>query len=240
MNRLIPIVLLAAFAISFTSCKRNMVRGKGEVTSTSRTVGGFDKIEIDIPVDVNITVDKTSEHSLNIKTHDNLHQYIKSEIRGNTLHIFSEEWLYGNTDIDLVISTQSLTLLDINGAADAVIKGDIQEKEFRLDISGTAEVDIEELNTDAFLANLNGSSELIIRGGSSNNINFDVNGAGEINAMGLKSKVAKAEVSGAGEMQLNVSDELFADITGAGTIDYKGHPKITSDITGAGTLNDRN
>lgn len=230
-------VLLAGLFL-FSSCKENVVRGKGSLTTETRQVQSFDKIIIDVAIDATIVVG--GAHSMEIKAKENLHDHIKTEVNGTTLRIYNDDIIYNRDDITATIHLPTISMLEINGAADAVVKGDVKGPNFELKVFGASEVDIEQVHVDSMSVNLSGASELKIAGGTAGAARYKVTGAGEIRANGVETKNATAKVSGAGEMDLFVTEKLDADITGAGEINYKGHPQITSDVTGAGELIDKN
>lgn len=232
------IVMIATGILISTSCKENTVYGKGNITTKEREIAQFDKVEIDMAIDAIITVGAT--HSVEIKANDNLHKHIKTEISGNTLRVYCDNALTTHGDMEAIIHMPNITKLDISGAADAIINGDIKGSDFALEVHGAADVKIDELHVDKLNVLLSGASELHIDKGAVQNASYKVTGAGEVYASALETKNAKARVSGAGEMGLFVTDKLDADITGAGEIDYTGHPQVSSHITGVGSLNDKN
>lgn len=230
------IVLLLAF----TSCKEEVVRGKGEVVTQSRDLSGFDKVSVDMTLDAQIVVGEGEAFSVEVKAHENLHEHIKAEVEGNKLRIYKDGGFFMNDDIDVVLHMPALRELEIHGAADAEIQGLVSGNDFSLNVYGASDVEIDKVDVKTLLVKLAGASELDIKHGTADKAQFKVTGAGEIYADGMKTRLAKAKVSGAGEMSLYVTDTLEADITGAGEIDYKGHPHISSDVAGAGSLNDIN
>lgn len=223
---------------TFTGCKEEVVRGKGSITAEGRTLQQFDKVIIDITADVTIEIGKS--HAVEVKAQSNLMEHIKTEVTGNTLRIYNEGMIFNSSDIDIIVQVPSLTMLELKGAADVRTTGDIKGTDFKLQVLGASEIDIDELHVDNLDVKLSGASELHINRGVAGKAKYKVTGAGEIRAEGLETKEVAARVSGAGEMSLFVTEKLDADITGAGEIDYRGHPQITSDITGAGELIDKN
>lgn len=227
-----------ALSLFFVSCKRNIVTGTGDITTASRQAGSFDKIVIKLPVDAVINVGNSN--SVSVKTYENLHEYIKTDIADNTLTIYSDEGIILEDDITFTIGTSSLKMLKIAGAADAEINGNVAADRFDLKVSGASSVDISQLNTEYFLAKLSGASKLTIESGKVGTAEYRVSGAAKIYAFGLMADNAKAKLSGAGKAEVNVSEKLEAKISGAGYIDYKGHPTVSSKISGAGSVNDVN
>lgn len=167
-------------------------------------------------------------------------EHIKTEVTGNTLRIYNEGLIFNNSDINIIVQVPSLSALELQGAADVRTTGDIKGADFKLEVLGASEIDIDELHVDNLDVKLSGASELQINRGTIGKAKYKVTGAGEIRAEAVETKDVAARVSGAGEMSLFVTEKLDADITGAGEIDYRGHPQITSDITGAGELIDKN
>lgn len=232
-------VACLAVILLFSSCKENVVRGKGEVTTKDRKVAGFNKVVIDMAVDATIVVGQGT--GIRIKAQDNLHEHIKTTVKNNTLVIeYDKGILLKNEDIHVTIAMPAIVKLAIKGAADADIKGDVRANKFELEVKGASDVEIDELHVATLVVKLSGASELDIRSGIAGYAEYKVTGAGEIKAEKLVSNKVKAKVSGAGEMALHVKDSLNANIAGAGEINYTGHPHITSRIAGAGYLNDRN
>lgn len=238
-NLQVPVLCALLFiAIIFVSCKEEVVRGKGNVTTEGRTMQQFDKIIIDIAADATIEVGKPV--AVEVKAQGNLMEHIKTEVNGNTLRIYNDGIIFNSSDISIIIQVPSLSALELKGAADVRTTGDIKGPDFKLEVLGVSEIVIDELHVDNLDVKLSGASELQINRGTVGKAKYKVAGTSEIRAEAVETKEVAARVSGAGEMSLFVTQKLDADITGTGEIDYRGHPKITSDVTGAGELINKN
>lgn len=237
---LFMVVCMTVVSIAVLSCKGTIVKGEGEITSQNKTVSDFDGVRIDLLSNVEIEVQEGASPSLEIKTHNNIHEHIITEVSNGKLRVYTQDIILRKSDITVLITTPDLTTLELNGATDAEVKGIVRGETFTLDISGASEVMIDEVNVGTFDADMSGASELDIKRGVAENFLLDVSGAAEIEAIGMKCNNAKVDVSGAGEVAVYVTDKLDVDIAGAGTVDYKGKPEIRSDIAGAGDLRDRN
>lgn len=236
--RFSPAIFSLAVLLLLSACKENIIRGKGETITKHRRVSTFDKVVIDMAMDATIIVGEPN--GVRVKAQNNLHEHIRTEVKNNTLHIHHDGIMLRNDDIEVAITIPSITKLEIKGAADADVKGDVKGSRFDLEVKGASDVNIETLHVDMLSVKLSGASELNIGSGYATFAGYKVTGAGEINAAKLVSKKVTAKVSGASEMSLHVTDSLSANIAGAGEIDYTGHPQISSKVTGAGYLNDRN
>lgn len=232
---ILSMVLLSVF---FVSCKENVIRGEGEKVVEQRKVSAFNKISIDLASDATIVVGK--DYGLQLNAQGNLHEHIKTEVVNKTLKIHHRGMVMTSEGIDLVITVPSLIGLDINGAADANIEGDVKADIFKLAVRGTSDVDIDEMHVNKLDVKISGASDLAVNSGYAAIAGYKITGTGTIEAPRLRSKKVVARISGAGEMSLHVIDSLDARITGTGEINYTGHPQVTSKVTGAGYVNDKN
>lgn len=209
------------------------------MTTQQRSVGPFDKIEISTSADVTVLLG--DKPSVDIKARENLLKYIRTDIAGEKLHIHNDgAVMFNEDDINITIHVPDIRLLEINGASDAEIKGDLRSGDFELIVNGAGDVKIDEVHVGDLKIRLAGACDVDITGGAANNAEYRIAGAGEIRAGKLEAKNALARIRGAGEIQLHASESLAARIAGAGDIDYTGHPSISQHITGSGSLNNRN
>lgn len=238
--------LLASAAIIATlclsSCKMNVLRGSGNKTTTTPTVTAFNGIEIEIPVKAEITV-KEGAPAVTISGYANILKHIKTYVDQNKLHVeydLDDTWTVHANDMTITINTPSLNTLTLSGAPDANVHGLITGSDFRLQISGASDVDIDSLNTDNLTADVSGAADIKINGGKVNRATYSLSGAGDIKAFRLETQETSAAISGAGDGQVTALQKLTASISGAGEIKYKGHPTITKNISGMGEVTDAN
>jgi hypothetical protein len=225
-----------------SSCAEHSIVGRGDDKTESRQLppGAFSRIEIDGPVDAHISIGEAP--SLTFKGYANVLPYLRSEVRGNTLRIFTDE----HTDLQLrknitaAITLPSLRALDLSGAAHVLVAGDLHTSDFELDLSGASSVDIESMHVATLDADLSGAATLAMLSGSIDAGGYDISGAGKINAFGVMHRRAAFDMSGAAKAEVTVGEKLDAEISGAGTVRYKGHPAISKDVSGAGSVVDAN
>lgn len=239
---LLFVTALVIASATFISCKRNVTKGKGESGTETRTVGSFSTIQIEAPIKAVIKVDSAAQPSFELSGYNNLLKLVKTEVRGNTLRIYVDDLVHIDSDRDVLatITTNSLANLEISGAAEAEIQGNVTAQNFDLEVSGAGDVTIDNITANTFTANMSGAGDLDIKGGSVTKAVFDVTGAGEVTAFPLAARQVVANVTGAGDIEVNASEKLDADIAGAGSIRYKGHPAITQSIAGAGEIAEAN
>lgn len=236
---LLFIAVCCAFTLS--SCGPRMNNGK--MVTEQRQLSEFTSIDISAPVDATITVRPGAAPSVSIKGYSDVLKKIKAEVEGNMLHIYSESkhWRFHSgesTKVEIVVG--SLSALDVSGAADVDILGNITGPEFNLAVSGAGDLKIDEINTDKLSIDAAGAADVSIKKGSVRQAEYDFSGAGDLKAFDLVTTETRASVSGAGDVKVNVSQTLNASISGVGSIRYKGHPAITKSVSGIGEISDAN
>ena len=241
-NASFPILLSICCALLFCSCKENVISGSGNIGSEQRNTGSFSAVEISVPLKASITVSTGSQPSLKLSGYRNVLKYIKTEVKGNTLRIYTEPLVklddeeYLNAEITLPLLTQ----LVMAGAPDADVHGSIIGQDFNLSISGSSDITIDDINTANFTTTVSGAGDLKVNKGNVQHASYTLSGAGDVKAYNLHTMETEATVSGAGDMQVYAEQKLDATISGAGTIRYKGHPVISSKTSGVGGVEDGN
>jgi hypothetical protein len=203
---MLTVMLLAACSIT---------RGSGQITSESRQVSGFSKVELSGSGE--LTIEQTGTESLTISAEENLLPKQTSEVSDDTLVLRSKS----NAKI---IPTQpikySLTVKDLSGLA----------------VSGSGSVTMSKLATAALSTNISGSGA-VTASGTADQQDLKISGSGRYQAEQLTSKTVKVDMSGSGVASVHASDALDLHMSGSGTLTYTGDPKqVTQQISGSGKV----
>lgn len=204
---LLFIAALSIGIISAANCRfgniKNLsgVEGSGNIKQETRDVSGFEEIEANGAVNAEITVG--SAFTVTVEADDNLLQYIKTEVSGSSLKIFTEGKISPKTKISVKISMPELKGLDINGASTVTAAN---------------------IKSDSLEIKANGASKVKISG-ETKDLNANANGASTIDAESLKAEDADADSNGASTVIVSASNDLKAEASGASTIYYSGEPK---------------
>lgn len=225
-----------------SSCKHNVLRGKGKEITQNPNLTYFKAIDVDVPMQVTINVQPGAQSSLQLSGYENLLQNVRTEVKDSTLHITQPNgWsFYTDKDITGTITVPSLDALSLSGTADADIHGNITGAAFELDIAGNDKVDIDNINVAHFITGVSGLGHVTVKGGTVAKAEYDMSGAGKIKAFDLQTDETKASISGACSIDVMARQKLDADISGAGHVHYKGHPQVTSSVSGLGGVTDVN
>ncbi len=204
---------VALFMLLLVGCNGIGIRGSGIVKDENRPVDSFDNIDISGMYDVRISVG--NENSLRIYGDDNLLPLIKTEVEGNTLHVWSKKNISPRKKIKIEIVTESLETISSSGAS-RIKLNDFKGEELNIEGSGAGSF------------HLSGETEYL---------RIELSGAVNLNADNLIADKVDVEISGASDADVYAKDELRAEISGVGNIEYSGNPQsVKKSISGLGSI----
>lgn len=192
------------------------VRGSGNLATDKRSVSGFKSIETGGIFQVEITAQK--DFAVEVEADDNLLPLIRTEVDGGVLRIESDKHLKSHNPIRIRVSAPDIE---------------------KLDISGVANVTLDNVKNSALAIESSGASKIKVTGETSK-LNVDVSGATKINADELKSVNAVIDASGASFVSVNVTGEIRSDLSGASRVVYSGTPtNVSTKKSGASNVSQK-
>ena len=200
---------------SFSICSLvfQRVQGSGVMRSEKREVSGFSKIDGSGAINVEISMQET--FSVEVEADDNLLEYIKTEVDGDTLKIYSEGRLSRQNPVNVKIGMPSINGLEIAGASKANV-ANVTGAEISLSANGASRINIS---------------------GEVKNLQSKANGASAIEAESLKTENAEVKVNGASKTIVFATNDLIAKANGASRITYVGEPaNIEKKANGASSI----
>lgn len=233
MNLLKLTLIGILFILINSSCKK--ITGYGPVISEIRNANGFSEIESQIAGDLRISQD--SNYSLIVEGQQNILDQLITEVRDNRLNIrFKNGTFISGKKLIIHITTPTVEKLYLNGSGNIAFTSPIESVRLYLKISGSGDINLQEVNADDLDAKISGSGEMTISGGSVHNETLNISGSGNMDFINLKAENADIALSGSGDAQVYVTHYLNAKISGSGNIYYKGTPAIDADISGSGSV----
>lgn len=189
------------------------VPGSGVAKTEQRTLATFSAVELQGQGRIEIELNPTP--SFEITADDNLLPLIETRVDHDRLIIGNRKNIAPKTHIKIRISTEALSKLELNGAADAVLTG---------------------MQCDNLKLTLNGAGS-ITAGGVVGDLNAAINGSGDLHLDQLRARTATAVIAGTGTIDMGQVDELNATVAGVGDIRYRGEPRLTrKTIAGVGSI----
>lgn len=188
--------------------------GSTNVTSESRSVSGFDEVELRGVG--NLSIQQTGSESLTVEAEEDVLPKLRTEVENDRLIIGPRP----NTTIRTTEPINyKLNVKDLDA----------------LKVSGSGNVDAEGISTDELAVVISGTGNVRISGGADSQ-DIDISGSGNYRAEDLRSKEAKIDLGGAGSAIVNASDELNAEVSGSGSVEYIGDPTVHQDVSGVGRV----
>jgi len=232
------IALLMVCTLALTACglpvRYSEVRGSGNVITESRTVAGFNAVELSgIGT---LIIEQSDRESLEITAEDNLMRHIKSGVAGSQLQLGGEDFvnLLPTKDIIYRLKVKNLRQIESSGLGKVELKN-LETDNLAVEISGNGRISLDKLQVKTLTLEISGLGDVSINGKVKSQ-QIEISGSGNYKAPNLASETARVDISGTGTAILWVTKQLDLDLSGAGTIHYYGSPLINSDISGSGVV----
>lgn len=223
---------------------------KKYITKEVKEVSYFSSINVLGCPDVEYTQSTGSKTTVSIYGSDNLVELLEVSTVNGVLQVNMKKGVNiqgGDFQLKVIASSPTLDQVEIKGSSDVSLKGTIKGGNMRLIITGSGDIDAENLQIENLLATVKGSGDISLKKlkatsvdikvngsgdvevkGSTQKADLTVNGSGDISASSLIAANVIATVSGSGDIECYASRQIDAKVGGSGDIDYKGSPKIVN------------
>lgn len=200
--------------------------GNGDVTSTSRPLTGFGRVET--AGAARVRVREGSGYAVTVTTDSNLQPLVETRVLGDTL-LVTEHGVGRTTDLLYVIELPTLRGVTVSGSGD--LHADVSsshELDIALDGSGT--VSLSGAAT-AVTASLSGSGGLALSG-TADVLSASLTGSGGLDARDFPVERAALVLTGSGGLRATVLGSVTFQLTGSGDIDWWGPASAVSIVSG--------
>jgi hypothetical protein len=217
-----------------SACGTETIEGSGIVVRENREVRDFEEIEIEGIGEVLIS--QGEDEALSIQTDNNLLEYIRTKVSGNTLRItfVRQKNLVPSSSILFYIYLKDLTRIESTGAG--IIRSNaLSTDELEINSSGLAKIDIRALSSVDLSVNITGAGDIELSGKVEKQ-NIEMSGVGNYTASNLESQDTVIKLSGIGNAVLWVERSLEVEIQGKGDVSYLGNPEVDYNDSGFGDL----
>ena len=220
-SKFISLILVIVFTTSAFGQFRPRVTGSGKVVSEDRKAGYFNAVKVSSGIDVYLT--QGQKESIKVEADDNLHEYIITEIKDNTLKVYSEANIRRAEAKKVYVTIKDVEKLSASSAGDLIGVTLIKTDELSLSVSSAGDIKIK-VEVNKLKCRISSSGDIKIEG-VADELEADLSSAGDLKAYDLKTRIADVSVSSAGDAMITVTEELRARASSAGDIYYQGNPK---------------
>jgi|SRR6185437_14739707 len=231
-KHLIIALSFAAILGELSSCMLNCVHGSGSAATENRKVSDFSRI--DISGGFNIILKQDSSMALKVTADDNLLKYIKTNVNGGQLHIYTRRNICNSGRMTVYIGVRNLEELKASGGIEVESEGKIVTGDMQFRLSGATKITMD-LNAANVTTRGKGSTELNLKGQATSH-NIELTGSGKVNALDFVVGNCDIQTTGVGECNVNVLHALNINSTGASDVKYRGNPNVTEHKAGASSV----
>lgn len=226
-------LILYFIILLIQGCSFNIKKGNGHIDIEEIELDHFNQISVGGNYDVSLI--KSEESKVIIKTDENLLTYINTELFDQTLNINNVHNLKSSEGISVEIHYTELSRIYSTGTSNIEHRGVLKTDELIINLSGAGAIELE-IEASKVKVNLTGAGVVKLSG----DVEFQdthISGAGGLLAVELKSKECAINLSGLGGAEVYASEKLEATITGVGGIVFSGNPKVIErHVTGFGKI----
>jgi len=228
------VVLVAVISLSvLSSCHIGCIKGSGKQVTENRNITAFSKIDISGGFKINIKQD--SSLALSVMADENLMKYIRTEVNGNKLRIFTRKNFCTDAPIMVNVGIKQLEEIKGSGAVELTSEGRVNVNNLKLDFSGASKIDLD-LSAADVKTEARGATELNLKGQAASHT-VDVSGVGRLHALNFVVGNYKIESSGSANIEINVLKSLVTNTSGVSNIQYRGNPtKVEEHKSGSSSL----
>jgi hypothetical protein len=212
-------LLMALTALFFTSCKKDTIRGKGNIiTQTLPGLASKSFTSVETHYDISAVISYGNIAEVKVTGYENLLNILETEIDNGVLKLkYNKDYNQvknGNVRFEIVIPRVQRT--GIYGSGDIKVKGFLTGTQFTAGIYGSGNITVENSNYESGI--------------------LDIYGSGKIEAQGLQVNNAFANIYGSGHSYISVSEKLVSKIFGSGNVYYWGNPLLETTQNGSGRV----
>ena len=235
------LLLLLVLCAGFVSCVDgqfyNSVSGNGHVVKKERSVSGFDGVKASSGIDVYLS--QGDNESVTVEADENLHEYIKTEVRDNILHVYTDHISIRHAERERVyVTIKDVKSLRTSSAGNIVGETPIKCDDIEIGASSSGDISLE-LHAKKVDLDISSAGDIKLTG-DAESLRASLSSAGSLKAFDFEVKEADVSVSSAGDADINATDKLVARASSAGDINYKGNPKfLDSHSSSAGGIHSR-
>ncbi|HEX7172802.1 MAG TPA: DUF2807 domain-containing protein [Candidatus Limnocylindria bacterium] len=184
------------------------VQGQGPVTSESREVGAFSRIEAS--AGIGIVVHVGPSEAIEVSAQENLLPMIATDLRGDTLSIEASEDFTTLEPVTVTVVIPALDGITLSGGSQAVIDG-LDAASLELRIRGGAQV---------------------TAAGSVGSVTLQADGGATANLEDLSVRVATVSIDGGATATLTASDEVAGTAAGGSRLTVLGDAVVSVEESG--------
>jgi hypothetical protein len=229
-------IALSSAAFLLSSCGLSVIQGSGRIISQDRAVSFFNQVDLQGSGDIILT--QGDAEAMRVEADDNIMDYIKTEVRGDTLYVGFKDYrgdtVWPSQSIKYYITMNTIKGLTLTGSGTISAK-QVNALDLGLTINGSGDILLDALTANSVDCTIRGSGKCVLAGKVGSQTAAII-GSGKYLADRLESQTAIVSIAGSGNITVRVAESLDVTITGSGDVTYYGKPSVSEHITGSGNV----
>lgn len=230
------ITFTIAAAIMLSGCYFESESGSGNIETQKRTLEPFTAIEASSSIDVEI---KSGPNAVEVEADDNIMQYVKTTVSGNTLHLGIESGVsLRNAHIKIYVAAPQIERLQARASSSIKAIDVIKSSNMvRFDANSSADIEAE-VDAPSVEAEASSSGSIVLSG-RTKNYRAQVSSSGDIKSFDLMSETTTVSASSSGTAEVHASVALNAKASSSGDVEYAGGGEVKSNTNSSGSVHKR-
>ena len=171
INTLGIIFLFFFFASALSGTALNLQK------TEKRNVESFNKVGLAVNADLYLKQGMTTE--VVIEANDEILNKLRTEVKNGKLQIGFDSWRFSNHPrFKIYITMPEINGLSISGSGDIIAESAIKTDEISLKISGSGEINIDDLSANRVISGISGSGGINLDGTKQKSIELSISGSG--------------------------------------------------------------
>ena len=208
----------AAFAlalllvVSLSACGLVGRAGEGPLTTETRQVTGFTRVDATNGIGVTVRIGQTT--SVEVSAQANILPIIATDVEGNTLTIHGTAGFNTSTGVGVTVVMPALAAITLSGGSQGVVEG---------------------LDTDRFEIALDGGADLTATGTASV-LTLRCSGGSSARLDALAAETVNVQASGGANVTLRASNEVAGSAEGGAQVTVLGNATLNVETSGGASV----
>ncbi len=227
------IATLFASAI-LTSCNIDIfsrVSGNGNVVTIDRRISD-DFSEIKVSRGINLFITQGQYNKITIEADENLHDIIITEVKNNTLKIYSKKNIWKAEAKKVYVTFKEVIGLKASSGSSIYGNETIETDDISIEASSGADIKINLESNNTEIESSSGASIKIT--GKSTSYDVSSSSGSDADVKKLEGKYVKAKASSGASIKVYASEEIEAKASSGGSIIFSGDPKSVNKKSSSG------
>lgn len=221
---LFSLLVLTIFSLSSCQFLGPSIKGNGQVTEETRLITGYERIKASNGLEVSLIPDST-EYVV-VEADENLHEYIRTEMKDKTIEIFVEGQIRWASARKVLVHYRQLNGLQSSSGATIRNEESLRSKYMELAASSGSQQYLS-LDTESLDSQCSSGAQIHVSGKCAN-AEIKASSGAHFKGNAFSARDCIADVSSGAHISVEVQHSITAEASSGGHVNYSGSPEQTN------------